>query len=118
MSDMEDLALWQGTEDVTYNEKVLRQQQWKAEQKVLQDRRRRRGREAADESAGTCGDRTQLLMRLMPDQGLADGQCGEVFPRLASLSPACHACGRKGDRRARVGSLNRALVLPWSSNTN
>lgn len=67
----------QGTEDVTYNEKKLRQQQWKAEQKELQAKRRGRHARETGTTAHACGDRTQFLMRLLPDQGISDGQCGE-----------------------------------------
>ena len=74
----------QGSDDVTtYNEKKLRQQRWKAEQKELQERRERRRANRtehmteADGTAYACGDRTQLLMRLLPNHGINNGHAGE-----------------------------------------
>lgn len=76
--------LLQGNDDVaTYNEKKLRQQRWKAEQKELQEKRqRRRANKAehmtqADGAAYACGDRSQLLMRLLPNHGINNGHAGE-----------------------------------------
>ncbi|BDA47965.1 hypothetical protein COCOBI_11-2220 [Coccomyxa sp. Obi] len=80
-----------GNDDVTsYNEKKLRQQRWKAEQKELQERRQRRRASKAehgtetDDTAYACGDRTQLLMRLLPNHGINDGHAGFRMSVLCS----------------------------------
>lgn len=112
------VSLLQGNDDVaTYNEKKLRQQRWKAEQKELQEeRQRRRANKAehmtqADDIAHACGDRTQLLMRLLPNHGINNSHAGEGPGWVGSTS---YDASHKHDT-ARLPGAQQATVIFYSS---